>query len=385
MPRNSSTACCLAISVVAQAERMNRSRLRFWALLLIPALALGLLAINRLREDSARLTRWVQDLVLRETGLSLTTSAPGSFDFWPQLSLSLRDVTLKDGDANVAAASQLSFQLPWSALRGNALQLGGVQIDTLTLHGPALDTWWQKRFSADLGPAQPWQWPELSAPLQIGQLQWQGSGPEDSWTFSDLGLDRLLPGQMSRLQMRVRLPKETEAIPVVALLTPVQSGIDLQLHPFALTVDPAVANIEISGSAAFNHLHQVQFEGDLKTGDLSKRLAIDALDLDQTSALTVQARGFYDGAVRLRAIGQLFGEACDLDIGLPSDWREHLEPPMALLEVLQGQIKLARLRVGMSEWVRLSIDGKPVEETPATALPPRAVTPAPESAAQPPT
>ncbi|AVP96300.1 hypothetical protein C7S18_03445 [Ahniella affigens] len=365
---------------------MSRSRLRFWALLLIPAFALTLLAINRLREDSERLTRFVQDFVLRETGLSLTSSKPGTFDFWPQLSLSLSDVNLKDGEATVAAARQLSIQLPWSALRGDTLQLGGVQVEALILQGPALGAWWDRQYSADLGPAQPWQWPELTAPLQIDALQWQGSSPDDSWSLKGLSLDRLQPGQMSRLELQVRLPKQEQDIPIVALLTPSQAGPDLQLSPFALNVDPGIANIEISGNAAFNHLQQFGFDGALKTGDLSRRIGMDALDLDQQSALALQTRGYLDGALRLRAVGQLFGEAIDLDIGLPADWRAHLDPPMALLDVLQGQIKLARLRIGMSEWVRLSIEGKPLEETVGTALPPQAPAPAPapEPRAQPP-
>lgn len=352
---------------------MARSRLRFALLALIPVLGLAVLAINRLREDSARLTTWLQELVLTRTGLTLDTSEPGRFSFWPELSLSLQNVQLRDREATVAQASSLAVSLPWSALRGDKLQLAGLQIGDMTVQGSALSTWWQNRFSSDLGPPQPWQWPSLSAPLRIHSLHWAGSSEANSWWLRDVELAQWLPDQPTRLQATFGFPNQTAAIPVLLVCTPRQSGYDLQLSPFALAIDPQVTRIEMSGTATFNHLHRVAFDGTLKTGDLSQRLAMDELDLERPSSLAVNLRGYWDGALRARALGLLFAETIDLDIGLPADWRSHRDPPMALLDVLEGQISLARLRLGASEWVRLSIEGKPLTESPATALPARPV------------
>lgn len=346
-------------------------RHRFAILVAIIVLAFGAIALNRLRQDTTRLTGWLVSLVADTTGLVLDPQAPGRFSFWPELRLGFDSVALRDGETTLAVVDGLDVSIPWSTLRGGPVQVGAISVDRIDLHAGPSQAWFARRYSADAGPPQPWTWPRLAQPVAIGQLRWFSAGDDTTPAFAvaDLRIDRWMPGSVASLQASVSVQPEVAPVRVALVATPAQDGIDLVLAPFALALDPGVVDAEASGRFSFNHLGQGRFDGTIAARDLSPRFGADWLDLDRPSRLEVGWRGTFDGAFRLRANGSLFGEALEADVGLPVDWRDHATPPMALLDVLEGKATITRLRIGASEWNRLSVEGHPFadEGAPPTA------------------
>ena len=340
---------------------------RYRLVLLVGVLALVFagIALNRLRQDSARLTGWLIQLVQDQTGLTVTTSGPGRFRFWPELRLALDGVEIRDGETDLARISSLEVGLPWSTLRGGDIRLGGINIDRIDLHAAPIDVWWNRWFAADAGPPAPWRWPVLEQPVRINRLVWFGTETQAQATFalSDLSVDQWRPDQVGRLSTRIEWPG-AEPLPILLVATPRQAGYDLQLSPFALAVDPELSNIAVSGELSLNPLNQGRFSGTLNAADLSKRLSGDLLDFERPSSLTIDWQGQWNGRFWFRANGTLFAEPIHADIALPANWRDHVSPPMALLDVLEGKIEIERLRLGISEWNRLSIEGKPLADLP---------------------
>ncbi len=340
-------------------------RYRLVLLVGLIALVFAAIAVNRLRQDSSRLTGWLIQLVQEQTGLTVSTSAPGRFRFWPELRLALDGVSVRDGETDLARISSLEIGLPWSTLRGGDIRLGGITIDRIDLHTAPIDAWWTRRFAADAGPPAPWRWPVLEQPMRIDRLVWFSaeSDTHAAFALSELSIDQWRPDQVGRLSTRIEWPG-AEPLPILLVATPRQSAYDLHLSPFALAVDPELSNIAVSGELSLNPLNQGRFSGELNAVDLSKRLTGDLLDFDRPSSLTVDWQGQWDGRFWLRANGTLFAEPIHADIALPADWRDHVAPPMALLDVLEGRIEIERLRLGISEWNRLSIEGKPLADLP---------------------
>lgn len=343
-------------------------RYRFALIVAVVVLAFGAIALNRLRQDSARLTGWLVAFVRAETGLEVITNAPGEFTFWPEPRLRISGTELRDGDAAIAHLYGFEIGVPWSTIRGGPMRLNGLSVTRLDVHSGPMSKFIERWTSADAGPPAPWKWPVIDQPVHIGELHWHSETPESPtpWHLRDIDLDQLVIGHPTRLSMLVHGAAEHAPAPVLLVGTPIQDGIDLHLSPMALAIDPQASNISASGSFRFNHLHQGRYTGSLTVTDLSKRVAFDALDLNRASALELDWQGTFDGRFRLRGEGTLFGEDLTADIALPPDWRNHLEPPMAIVHVLEGKIRIARLRFGISEWNGLTIEGIPLVDDPAT-------------------
>jgi len=337
-------------------------RYRFALIVAVVVLAFGAIALNRLRQDSARLTGWLVAFVRAETGLEVITKTPGEFTFWPELRLRIEDAEVRDGGASVGTVNGLEVGIPWSSVRGGPVRLGGLSVTRIDVQSTAMMQFIERWTSADAGPPAPWNWPTLDQPVHVGALYWHAEPTSASrdWFLEDIDLDRLVVGLPTRLSLTVRVNEDHSPVPVLLVATPMKDGIDLQLSPMLLAIDPNISGISASGSFRFNHLRQGRYTGSLAVTDLSKRVVFDALDLDRPSALELDWQGTFDGRFRLRGEGKLFGEDLTADIALPTDWRNHLEPPMAIVQVLEGKIRIARLRFGVSEWDGLTIEGVPL-------------------------
>lgn len=347
-------------------------RFRFALILLVLVLAFLALGLNRLRQDSVRLSGWLTEWLQQEFNLDLRLAEPAAFSFWPEFNLAIARADLHDhrSGQRIGGLEGLALQMPWSILRDPQVRILAVSATRIDLHRGPLSQWLASLQPTDVGPPAPWRWPQLESPLRIDSIHWfDGGQSEDNahWRIDGLRLNQLRVDQPLELMLSL-VPADAEIAPIPLSLraVPKQLAYGLALHDTELSLDAELAPVLLRGELALDPLWNGKFDTRLAFQHLNRRWQLDMLDADKASALATVWQGRIDGGFRWRGEGTLFEAPIEFDVALPDNWREQLDPPLALLDVMQGHIRIKYLRLGMSEWNGLSIEGQPFPETEKT-------------------
>lgn len=328
--------------------------LQLLSFLLILAGMLIAFGLWRLARDDERLTQWLVGSIRKASGLELV-SEPGAFGFWPVLSITLKNIVLVEpGRAdNLAKASLVSVTVPWQSLLQRQLHIGAVRLEGVIIESEAFANWLNNR--PDQGPPEVLHWPEMSATLEIADLEVRrsssASAPTNGFKIQALRLDHWLVDQVSTLEADIHIA----ALAAVTLhlhleCTPRQSSRGIAIEPCTAHISSENDEaLRVHGYARWQDLAYMDAQLRLSARTVPAWAATDKFVFDpKPSDLALHLSGANAGPLQLELGGTLAGIIVDGDLLLPLSWLQQVQTQQfeKLAEQTTGYLKLDQLRIG---------------------------------------